>query len=197
MAKERKGRKDYAASGSYSAHVIKVDCGSNTVKHWNTLEEFKTQKEIPVDEENNPSNEDLQEFETIEDGIGVIGNTAWNAPLEASELFSLNEDTFVAIRSSPESLAIFHLMKISEKGIATENMIDGSKEHCVLKGDCYLIGKRFSFVKETRKFAAFKEAKGTVDALIHVGEVFSTNVSLNDDHQMDIYDIRLFCFGKF
>ena len=50
---------------------------------------------------------------------------------------------------------------------------------------------RFSFQKETRKFACFKESKNAEFALIHIQEVFLTNLEINDNHQMDIANYRM------
>ena len=50
---------------------------------------------------------------------------------------------------------------------------------------------RFLFQKETRKFACFKKSKNTELALIHIQEVFLTNLEINDNHQMDIANYRM------
>ena len=50
-----------------------------------------------------------------------------------------------------------------------------------------------SFQKEIRKFAHYKEANGTEAALIHISEVFSYDISLNNDLQMDIHEYRMLC----
>ena len=82
-------------------------------------------------------------------------------------------------------------MKVEEKGMAEKNMVDASGEHCVLKGEPYLIGTWYSFQKETRKYAQYKEAKGTEKALIHTAEVLSTNVELDNKYQMEIAEYRM------
>ena len=76
-------------------------------------------------------------------------------------------------------------------------MIDASKEHTVLKGEPYLNGTWFSFQKEMKKFAQFKESRGSEKALIHIAEVYSTNIELNDKQQMDITDFRMLGCGAY
>ena len=71
---------------------------------------------------------------------------------------------------------MFHVMMVQDKHIAKENIEDASKENtedaskedCILKGEPYLVGKWFSFQKETRKFACFKESTNTKLALIRI-----------------------------
>ena len=65
--------------------------------------------------------------------------------------------SFVAIRSAPQHVELFHLMKVEDKGIAQHNMEDISGEHTVLKGEPFLVGKWFSFQKETKKYAQYAE----------------------------------------
>ena len=99
--------------------------------------------------------------------------------------------SFVAIRAEPNSHEMFHVMMVQDKHIAKENIKDASEEHCILKGEPYLVGKLFSFQKESRKFSCFKEWKNTEFALIHIQEVFLTNLEINDNHQMVIANYRM------
>ena len=99
--------------------------------------------------------------------------------------------SFVAIRAEPNSHEMFHVMMVQEKHIAIENTEDAPEEHCLLKGEPYLVGKWFSFQKETSKFVCFKESKNTELALIHIQEVFLTNLEINDTHQMVIANYRM------
>ena len=99
--------------------------------------------------------------------------------------------SFVAIRAESNSHEMFHVMMVQDKHIAKENIKDASEEHCILKGEPYLVGKWFSFQKKTRNFACFKESKNTELALIHIQEVFSTHLEINDNHQMDTASYRM------
>ena len=72
-------------------------------------------------------------------------------------------------------------------------MID-LNDHFVIPGEPCIIGKCISFSSEGRKFAQYNESKGIEDALIHIGEVFATDIKFNDKLQMDIRQYRmLFC----
>ena len=71
--------------------------------------------------------------------------------------------------------------------------MDTSKEHYILKGEPFLIGTWISFVQEKKKMVQFKEAKGVESALIHVAEVFSTDIVLNDSLQTTYF----ICFNTF
>ena len=73
--------------------------------------------------------------------------------VEVTDMFNLIDiGSYVAIRSAPGSFELFHLMKVTEKGIAEGNMMDSSKDHCVLKGEPYLLGTWISFLKDTKKY---------------------------------------------
>ena len=116
----------------------------------------------------------------------------WLESIEVNDIYNMIErGSFIAIRAEPNSHEMFHVMMVQDKHIAKENIKDASEEHCILKGEPYLVGKWFSFQKETRKFACFKELKNTELALIHIQEVFSTNLEINDNHQMDIANYRM------
>ena len=56
-------------------------------------------------------------------------------------------------------------------------------------GKCF--GKWISFQKKTKKISWFIESQGTEVALILIREVFSTNLEMNDNHQMEITDYRM------
>ena len=117
----------------------------------------------------------------------------WDGPLEEMEMHGLiGIDSFVAIRAPPESLELFFIMKVIEKRISEETIKDKSNEHCILKGEPFLIGKWVSFQKEKKNFAYYKEAKDSVEnEMIHVSEVFSIDVLMDDDLKMNIIDYRL------
>ena len=61
----------------------------------------------------------------------------------------------------------------------------------MLKGEPYLVGEWFSFQKETTKFAWISpQSEGKKKRKV-ICEVFSTQLQLNDKHQMDIGDYRM------
>ena len=84
-------------------------------------------------------------------------------------------------------------MKIINKGIATENISDSSNEHFVMTGEPYLVGKWVSFSHEGKKFIHYKESQGTENALIHVNEVFVTDIKFNNNLELTVHDYHLLC----
>ena len=66
-----------------------------------------------------------------------------------------------------------------------------------MKGEPYLIGKWISLDREGKKFVKYKEACKTLDALIHMQEIFSTNVDLDETLMMDINSYRMLCCAAF
>ena len=118
---------------------------------------------------------------------------AWHNSMADMDKFNLIDiDLFIAIRSEPGSNELFHLMKVEQKQIAEKSFQDSSAEHCVLEGEPYVVCKWFSFQKETKKFASFTpQSENTEKSVIHMGEVFSTELSLNDKNQMEISCYRM------
>ena len=88
---------------------------------------------------------------------------------------------------------MFYIMKIINKGIATENLSDSSNEHFVMTGEPYLVGKCVSFPHEEKKFIRYKESQGTENALIHVNEVFVTDIKFNNNLELTVHDYHLLC----
>ena len=116
----------------------------------------------------------------------------WVEPVDHLDVFDLIEkDSFVAIRALGSSFEQFHLMKVADKQIAMENMKDNSGEHYILKGEPYIVGKWFSFQSDSTRFAQYAEASHTENALVHIGEIFSTNIEVNSNTQIAINDYRM------
>ena len=80
-----------------------------------------------------------------------------------------------------------------KKGIAENPRSDSSNDLFVIAGEPYIIGKWVSFSSEGRNFVQYNESKGIDNALIHIGEVFATDIKFNDKLQMDIHQYRLPC----
>ena len=148
-----------------------------------TVKDLLDQKELELEEDEPDVNEmEGGQFEGQE-----TEDQTWLESIEVNDIYNMIErGSFVAIRAEPNSREMFHVMMVQDKHISKENIEDVPEEHCILKGEPYLVGKWFSFQKETSKFACFKESKNTELALIHIQEVFSTNLEINDHHQMDI-----------
>ena len=110
----------------------------------------------------------------------------WEESIDHLDRFNLIEvGSFVAIRS--ERGELLHLMKVEEKKIAEKSFMDASGNHSILEGEPYLICKWFSFQKESKKVVLFSpQSEKTEKSFIHIGEIFSTHLTLNEKNQMDI-----------
>ena len=81
-------------------------------------------------------------------------------------------------------------MKINDKKIAEKSFMDHG--HSVLEGEPYLVCKWYSFLKESKKFAWFSpQSSNNIDSDVHMGEIFSTELYLNDINQMDINEYKM------
>ena len=112
-------------------------------------------------------------------------------------LDNIVKNSYAAIRASPNSVELFYVMKVLKKAMASENMSDPKKPHFIMKGEPYVIDKWISLDREGKKFVKYKEACKTLDALIHMQEIFSTNVDLDETLMMDINSYWMLCCTAF
>ena len=165
--------------GCKAAHAISFH-SDGTFAKWSTVRDFMENDEM----------DDEPEEEVVEEEAEEI---VWEESIEFRDRFSLiTKSSFIAIRAQSNHPEMFLVYRVEDKRTADENIMDSSGEHCVLKGEPYLVGKWFSFDKEMKKFVCYKESKTEI-ALIHVAEVISTDLELNEKHQMDIFEYRMLC----
>ena len=182
-ARRREGREEQKIKGCKASHVISFHPDGSYAK-WLTMKDFMDNNEMVSQAMGEDDNEEDNETE-------ITPETEWIGSIDIHAQYSVIEkDSFVAIKAEPGHPELFLVMRIDDKQIAEKNMMDSSGEHCVLKGEPYLIGTWFSFDKETKKFAWYRESKAE-KALIHVGEVVAMDLELNDIHQMDIFKYRM------
>ena len=81
---------------------------------------------------------------------------------------------FVGLLSSRNSSELFYLAEVEEKGIAKEDDWAG---HHVLKGEEYMRVRYLELQSAKKDKVVYKYSKAK-PALIHVGEVFATNVEV-------------------
>ena len=181
----KKGRAERPCPGCRDSHVLSFYPDGTSVKMWHTIKDYMS--DGPAD--NIPESPDEEEEEVD-----------WIESIESMDKFNLIEvDSFVAIKATAGHVELFHLMQVLEKRIATDHISDSSKEHCVLKGEPYIICKWFSFSNDGRKVATYiKCPEESENALIHIDEVISTNIEINKkqynnaiQYQMDIADYRM------
>ena len=83
---------------------------------------------------------------------------------------------FVGLLSSRNSSELFYLAEVEEKGIAKEDIQDWAGHH-VLKGEEYMRVRYLELQSAKKDKVVYKYSKAK-PALIHVGEVFATNVEV-------------------
>ena len=156
--KRKEGREEQKIKGSSKAHVISFNPDGKTFQKWEIVRGFLDKKELELEEDEPDVNEmESDQFEEQE-----AEDQTWLVSIEVNDIYNMIEkESFVAIRTEPNTHDMLHAMIVQDKHIATENIEDASEEHCILKGEPYLVGKWFSFQKEARKFACFKELKNT------------------------------------
>ena len=133
---------------------------------------FVTNKTVKEYIEKNSDEADIEKYDADMEGKPGEENVdeLWKESIEALDIYHIiSVGSFVVIQALPNSVKLFFVIKVSNKGIANENMMDKSGEHCLLK------------------------AKGTEDALIHISEVFLYDIFINNDLQMDIHEYRMLC----
>ena len=104
----------------------------------------------------------------------------------------ISEGTYIGLRSSPGSLELFYVVKVSKKGIAKENMID-DYQHCIVAGKPYFAGHYLEKEKECRNVIVYKHPKNIGEVLIHVNEIFATNILIMDNLTMDTEEYQSIC----
>ena len=153
----QQGREERPVHGCKKAHIISFYPDGDTIKLWGTMKDCLEENEAEIDVE---VEVDVEADDEIDFDMEL--EHVWSESTNEKELFDLIEvNSFVVIRSPPNSLELFHLMKVDKKGLSEGNMVDQSGEHSVLTGEPYLIGTWYSFQIERRKYAQYKEAKGT------------------------------------
>ena len=131
-------RKEHKIKGCRSSHVIVFTAGGDVFTR-KVIDGSKEMMELKFDESNNSSyNDDDSDDEEQQEGpedvtyIDII-----HAPGIYAEI---KEGSFVGIRAPAGSQDLFYVVEVIEKGIASEHMSNDLDNHCILKGQHYLIG---------------------------------------------------------
>ena len=113
---------------------------------------------------------------------------------EIHEEFRLNHDTvfeliepgtYIGMRSPTNAIETFFIAEVIQKGIAENNIYDTNGHH-ILSGERYAEVRYLQRYEQKRKFVKYQRPKKEQFILIHVAEVFVTNVALDEDLCMDI-----------
>ena len=96
--------------------------------------------------------------------------------------------TFVGIWSPPNTIESFFIVEVFNKGVAQEGMSDANG-HYILSGEQYAeVG--YLQKKDEKRVVRYHCPKKQQNIYNHVAEVFVTNVALDEDLSMDIYEYQ-------
>ena len=174
------GREENPIVGCKAAHVISFHPDGRTQK-WANVKSFMEDTECE---------QIVDEIGEVEDEL--MEDMTWVDSVDYDDKFSVIEkDSFVAIKAHSSTMEQFHVYKVVEKKRAEERIQDSSGDHWILKGEPYIVGRWYSYQSEGRKHAQYVESKSTEPASIHVGEVFFTDIELDEKNRMDIQTYRM------
>ena len=104
-----RGREERKVRGCKAAHVMSFFSDEN-IKIWTTVKDFMI---------NNPEVDvTLQDDDddVIDEQVDESTEQVWKECVESMDMYDLIEvDSFVSIRSAPNSMELFHLMKVTER----------------------------------------------------------------------------------
>ena len=115
-----------------------------------------------------------------------------------SKHLGLNQDTifelvapgtYVGIRSPPNAIEPFFIVEVFSKGIAKEALCDASG-YSILSGEQYAEVGYLQKQDEKKRIVRYQHPKIQESIFIHRAEIFVTNVALNGDLCMDIYEYQ-------
>ena len=144
-----KGREGHKIPGCSSAHIISfypdgAVTKQNSPKYTLLDNRLATCDNVTYEDEVDCRND-------VESDCRSDDKDDWSGCLDATYIVNcVEENSFVAIKAPPNSVELFYIMKIVKKGIA-DDMFDSTKEHFVLKGEPYLVGKWISYQRERKK----------------------------------------------
>ena len=130
---------------------------------------------------NDEAQEEVHDEDIVEDGFALDTSTV-------AELVQVG--TYVALRSDlSKSLESFFLVEVKETGVANQNMQDDAG-HCIVEGEMYALVLYLDKASETKKYVKYVRPKRENLVLIHMTEVFATNVLLDSNLKMDIAEYQ-------
>ena len=114
------------------------------------------------------------------------------------QAFRLNQDTifelidpgtYVGIRSPPNAIEPFYIVEVFSKGIAKEALSD-TNGHSINSGEQYAEVGYLQKQSEKKGDVQYQRPRKRQSIFIHMAEVFVTNVALNEDLCMDLYEYQ-------
>ena len=100
--------------------------------------------------------------------------------------------SFIGLRSPPSSLELFFVVMVLAKNIAEEYITD-KYGHAIASGESYLTVAYLDKVNENNNGVQFHLCNKNTQTFIHLGEVFTTNIELDNNLFMKIGEYLSLC----
>ena len=97
--------------------------------------------------------------------------------------------TYVGMRSLTNAIDSFFIAEVQNKGIAKENLTDENGHH-VLSREQYLEIVYLQKKEQKKTEVKYQHPKKYKLIFIHIGEAFITNVALDENWRMDLYEYQ-------
>ena len=97
--------------------------------------------------------------------------------------------TFIAVRSPSNASECFFICEVIESGIAKGNLFDDGG-HAVVTGERYAKVLYLQKQSESKKHAKYEHPQKQTQALLHIEEVFATNILIDANLKMDITEYQ-------
>ena len=101
----------------------------------------------------------------------------------------VDPDTYVGIRSLPNAIEPFFIVEVFSKGIAKEALSEANG-HSILSGEQYAEVEYLQKQDEKKHVVRFQRLRKQQSIFINMDEIFVTNVALNEDICLDIYEYQ-------
>ena len=102
----------------------------------------------------------------------------------------ITPDSYIGLRSPPESLELFFAAKVVSKDIATD-YIEDTNCHGILPGERYVTVQYLGKDKESFSEVKYKLVKGY--SFIHLEEIFETTLQISDNLVMKMTEYQAVC----
>ena len=87
-------------------------------------------------------------------------------------------------------MEIFFVAEVIAKEIASTDTFD-EYGHCILEGEKYLLVNYLNLKDDTgKKHIKYERPRKSKDAVIHLAEIFASNIALNADLKMNISEFH-------
>ena len=180
---ERRRRKESKIPGCKKMHLICVDV--------NGL--FTTKNVLHVNDKSlftfNFEDEDLLVDDCESDDDSGEGEINDDSALDKNVVYDIIEpETYIGLRCPPESMELLYVVEVLEKGVDIK-----APSSCILKGEKYVKVRYLEKTHESTRSVKFNISKYFPPAFVNLGEIFTTNIGLDNNLNMHINEYRSLC----